>query len=102
MPKIPHPLAQCEAWLSEHPCPPDEPGADCINLWIMRAAGAFRLRRLPEDKAYALIENAMTRAQKQPREIERAIRKAYSSDASFNGFGTSSVALPPYDPDRLI
>jgi hypothetical protein len=39
-------LCSWETWLSENPCPPDEPGAPCINLWIPKAASALSISQV--------------------------------------------------------
>src|SRR5258708_5156625 len=66
-------LASWEAWLIKNPCPPDEPGAPTINLWIMKAAGACLFRKLPPNRSVELIRRAVTkiRPEKNPREVER-------------------------------
>jgi hypothetical protein len=64
-------------WIAANPCPPDEPGAACINVWIMRAAGAAHARGCPADAAIDLIRSAMTRREKQANEVGRAVSRKY-------------------------
>jgi len=98
VPKIRVPTSDERAieWLSLNPCPPDEPGAECINVWIYRAACAFSTRLISEESAFDVIQRNITRNLKHPREISRAIQKAYSTD--FHGDGQSHVKYPPYNP----
>jgi hypothetical protein len=92
-------LCNWEAWLSENPCPPDEPGAPTINLWIPKAVSACLFRKLPPVWAADIIRRAMTRREKGPREVSRAVERIYGGKVS----GTSSRVelVEPYNPELL-
>ena len=92
-------LASWEAWLSENPCPPDEPAALTINLWIPKAVSACLFRKLPPVRAADLIRHAMTRREKGPREVERTVERIYGG--SLAGSPKPRIELDPYNHEQL-
>jgi hypothetical protein len=93
-------LGSWEDWLTDNPCPSDEPGAPCINLWIPKAASACLFRKLPPNWSADLIRRAMTRLEKSPREVERTVERVYGGKVS--GTGSTVERVEPYNPALLI
>ncbi len=60
MPKIyiPTKLGR-KSWVRRKPCPPDEDRAPRVSHWIWAAANAFKLRNLPEEVAFDLIQGSI-------------------------------------------
>src|ERR1700758_1802943 len=66
-------------------CPPDEPGAACINDWIWAVAGSlsywcdyFHLD-VDANQVAAWIRQNMTRAEKAPYEVSRMIERRFNA-----------------------
>jgi hypothetical protein len=87
------------------PCPPDEPGAPCINDWVYTVARAcakrpFGIRAAVMDRAIDLTRAAMTRGEKGD-EVRRAFQKAYGQAYDPSHKATPPVEFGDYDPDVL-
>jgi hypothetical protein len=83
------------------PCPPDEPGAQCINDWIYAAACTLKRSRVDQSRAVDSLRDAMTRKEKFPREIERQVERAYGV-ASLPCATTRKADVQQFNPDLLI
>jgi hypothetical protein len=94
-------LGSWEDWLTDNPCPSDEPGAPCINLWIPKATSACLFRKLPPNWSADLIRRAMTRPEKSPREVERTVERIYGGKVSCAVSTVERVEVEPFDPYRM-
>jgi hypothetical protein len=81
-------------------CPPDEPGAACINDWIYAAACTLKRANVDQTRAADMLRAAMTRKEKFPREVERQIERAYGVAASFTA--RTEPKVQDFKPDLLI
>jgi hypothetical protein len=89
-----------ETWLRESPCPPDEDGAPCINDWIYKdAAWQCRLMAIPPERAVDFIRAALTRSEKTPYEVTRAVERQYGRKSESAGEPTPKLE---YNPDKLF
>ena len=86
-------------WLANNPCPPDAPGAPTINLWIPKAARACHRCMVQLERAVELIRQVMTRREKTPYEVTRAVERIYGGKLA--SIGAAKVELQPYDPNKL-
>lgn len=87
------------------PCPPDEPGAPCINDWVYTVAKAcanrpFGIRAAVMDQLIDLTRRVMKRPEKGD-EVRRAFQKAYGQASSPSYKATPREEFEPYDPDLL-
>jgi hypothetical protein len=82
-------------------CPPDEPGADCINDWIYAAACTLKRSNVDRARAADMLRESMTRKEKFPSEIERQVERAFGV-ASFPSATTRKADTYPFNPDLLI
>jgi hypothetical protein len=87
--------------LRRNPCPPDEPGAPTINLWIASIAGKFSVAGIPQELQVDLIRTAMTRPEKSRTEVIRTVARA--CQAAPSGVPAEKREAPPseYNPDLL-
>lgn len=92
-------LSNWGAWLDTNPCPSIEKGAPTINLWIIKAAGAALFHKLPPEWAVELIRRAMTRTEKQPREVERTVERVYGG--AVTGSSVPGIKVKEFEPDRV-
>ncbi len=83
------------------PCPPDEPGAPCINDWIYAAACTLKRSKVDQSRAVDTLRAAMTRKEKFPREIERQVERAYGV-ASLPCATTRKADTELFNADLLI
>lgn len=58
-------------------CPGTGPNDPTINVWIFRAAKECAWNFIDPNKAVELIRSALTRPEKQPYEVTRAVERAY-------------------------
>jgi hypothetical protein len=82
-------------------CPPDEPGAPCINDWIYAASCALKRANVDQARAADTLRTAMTRKEKFPREIDRQVERAYGV-ASLPCTTTRKTDTELFNPDLLI
>jgi hypothetical protein len=85
--------------LRRNPCPPDEPGAPTINLWIASIAGKLSAAGVPQDLQVDLIRSAMTRREKTSYEVSRTVARACKGP--IGAPAQREAPLPAYDPDLL-
>ena len=89
-------------WAAKKPCPPNEPGAPTINLWIKGAARVCQLKGIKPEVAVQLIRDAMTRPEKFPREVERTVERTYAQDLdSMPTVPTAPLAFQPCELDFI-
>jgi hypothetical protein len=88
-------------WLQKRPCPPNEPGAPTINLWIKSAANVCKLKRIPAEKAVELIRANMTRPEKFPREVERTVERTYAQDLGSIPVAEPALVFKPAELDFI-
>ena len=86
-------------------CPPDEPGAPCINDWVYTVARAcakrpWGIRAAVMDQLIDLTRRAMTRLEKGD-EVRRAFQKAYGQAYNPSYKATPRVEFEPYNPELL-
>jgi hypothetical protein len=91
MPRLPSQQERWDKWLAENPCPPNEPGAPCVNDWIYKEAAYFCAStrehivrkgsepgwRIPPETAVEFIRSALTRPEKTPYEVVRQVGRQY-------------------------
>jgi hypothetical protein len=83
-------------------CPPDEPGASCINDWIYAAACTLKRSKVEHSRAVDMLRAAMTRKEKFPREIERQVERAYGVAFTASSTATRKSDVEQFNPDLLV
>jgi hypothetical protein len=81
-------------------CPPDEPGAPCINDWIYAAACALKRANIEQSRVADMLRASMTRKEKFHREIERQVERAYG--VAFSPSPTRNFSVKQFNADALI
>jgi hypothetical protein len=90
-------------WLSAHPCPPDEPGAPTINDWLFKAAGYCAWSGLiNSNDSEGFIRSALTRREKSPSEVSRAVAKQFAMPREHrNGNTRPPIPKLTFEPWKL-